>query len=245
MARNIMDLGLFADAMFAEPVSSLLDAARTPVTPGRIAFSHNLGITQVDNDVADVFHDFIDSLRGVGIEAVDAAPNLMGVHEAFDVLRGHEYAIGREQTLKNHPDVMKAEVEWNIERGLSLNGDDIRRAKRDQGRIINDAARFMQDFDLLICPATSVSSVSADLRYPGSDGAVPIPEYYRWLGIAYATTMTLLPIITITCGTTSEGMPVGVQLIGKIWGESKLFQHARAIEAMVDWDASPIDPVIP
>jgi len=245
MARNIADLGLFADAMFAQPGASLSAAATTPVTPRHVAFSTDLGITSIDDDVAEVFTAFIDSLRRVGIEAVDAAPNLSGVHGAFDVLRAHEYAISLEQTLNNYPGVMKPEVQWNIEQGLALSADDLRQAKRTQGRIINDAARFMDDFDLLICPATSVSSVNAELRYPGSDGDVAIPEYYRWLGIAYATTMTSLPIITLPCGVTKSGMPVGVQLVGKLWGEEKLLQYARAIEAMVDWDSSPIDPINP
>ena len=243
MARNIADLGLFADAMYAHSDASLSAAATTPVTPGHVAFSSGLGITSVDDDVAEVFAAFIDSLRRVGIEAVNAAPNLSGVHKAFDVLRAHEYAISLEQILNNFPAVMKPEVQWNIEQGVALGADDIRQAKRTQGRIINDATRFMEDFDLLICPATSVSSVKAELRYPGSDGDVAIPEYYRWLGIAYATTMTSLPIITLPCGVTKGGMPVGVQLVGKLWGEEKLLQHARAIEAMVDWDSSPIDPI--
>ena len=243
MARSIEDLALFADVMMSGNNESMLSAARTPLQPSRIAISDDLGISSISHEVISVFHEFIDELANSGCSIAEQHPDLSGVHDSFDVLRAQSYAIDREQTLADHPGIMKPEVVWNIETGLGLTSDQIRNATRTQGQIINRAARFMQDFDLLICPATSVASVSAELRYPGSDAEVAIPEYYRWLAIAYSTTMTALPIITMPCGFAENGMPIGVQLIGKPGGEFELFRYARYLEQISGWSSLPIDPL--
>ena len=188
--------------------------------------------------------EFVENLQKSGVSINQQSPDLSAVHDAFDILRAQAYAVSLEQALADHPGVMKPEVVWNIESGLALTSETIRQGIRKQGQIINLAATFMQDYDLIICPATSVLSVSAELRYPGSDGRVPIPEYYRWLAIAYATTMTTLPVITLPCGYGKDGMPVGVQLVGKPGGEKRLFQHAIAIQQITGWSAMPVDPVI-
>jgi amidase len=242
MARNIKDLGLFADAMMNDHVESMLDAARSPLKPVKVAISNDLGIANVSDDVLNGFSQLIDNLVSNNVIIEIQAPDLSGVHDVFDVLRAQAYAVSMEQILFDNPSVLKPEVEWNIKSGLSLSSDKIRHAIRNQGQIINRAFNFMKNYDLLICPATSVLSVEAELRYPGSDD-VPIPEYYRWLAIAYATTVTCLPIITLPCGLGKNGMPIGVQLIGKPGGEALLFRHAAAIEAMINWSSLPIDPV--
>ncbi len=243
MARDLADLGLFADAMIAQPQPALRRAAETPARPARVAVSADLEVAQISDDVLAVFHRLVDSLAAAGWETVTAAPDLSGVHTAFDVLRAHEYAINLAPTLEAHPGVMKAEIEWNIRHGLELTAAQIRDAVRVQGGIVQRAAQFMREVELLICPAVSISAVPAELRYPGADGGLPIPQYYRWLAIAYATTMTALPIITLPCGHADNGMPVGVQLVGKPYGEARLFQLASAIQQHIGWNAAPIDPV--
>ena len=196
--------------------------------------------------MADTFDKCIETLAGENWNMVEGHPDLCGAHDCFDVLRAQSFAVNLEQTLADHPAVMKPEVVWNIQAGLALNSEKIRQAIRTQGRIINGAAKYMREIDLLICPAVSVISVPAELRYPDSDGNTAIPaihEYYRWLAIAYATTLTALPIITLPCGLADCGMPFGIQLIGKPGGEYQLFQHARLLEQITNWSCKPVDPV--
>ncbi len=243
MARNISDLALFADVMMDSDSDSIRQAAGEPKKPSRIAISDNLGITSISDEVLTPFHRFIDELEKTGCAISEHHPNLSGVHDAFDVLRAHSYAISLEQTLVDNPGIIKPEVVWNIETGVSLSAEKIRQATRSQGQIINRAAEFIRQFDLLICPATCVASIDTELRYPGSDGSVPIPEYYRWLAIAYATTVTALPIITLPCGFKAAGMPIGIQLVGKPGGEDDLFRYARFIEKITGWNSMPINPL--
>ncbi len=252
MARSVEDLGLFADAMtglceqsgLAKPKCepSFLAAARQPVQPLRIAYSHDLGVTQTDILVRDTCDHFIAGFKGTATRVDNAHPDLSDAYEAFRVQRALSYAVNFGADLASAPDILKPEVVWNIELGLSLDGATIRSAMAAQGRVFNQAAQFMQDYDVLICPAAKIPPFDAEERYPGSSSGVPIPDYYEWLAIAYAVTATTLPVITIPCGKTADGLPVGIQLIGKSHGEAALFSIARYIEQMIGWDNRPINP---
>lgn len=246
MARNLADLALFADVMRVDGATTMQHAFEcafeAPLSGARIAVSRDLGITDVSDEIAAAFQPVIERLQTQCKYLENVQPDLRGVHDSFDILRSQNFAVGLEQSLASQPTLMKPEVVWNVEHGISMTSAQIRQALRAQGQIIKRAALFMQNYDVLICPATSIGYVDAELRYPGADTGVPIPEYYRWLAIAYATTMTALPIITIPAGKLENGMPFGIQLIGKPWGEAALFKLARHIEALIGRGSDPVEP---
>ena len=242
MARSIGDLALFAMAMFDEPPDELPVSDGKALKPERIAVSNDLGITRIDERIEAVLDGLCGTLSRAGCRIAKARPPLDGVHETFDALRAHAYAISHESTLAEHPGIMKPENEWNIRSGMNLDPDRLRRAQRRQGGIVEAAERFMQDYDILICPATSLPSLPAHTRYPGFESGTPIPEYYRWLAVAYATTATALPIATLPVAYGEDGIPVAVQLVGHPREEARLLRHALWIERHLGWDAFPVDP---
>ena len=246
MARNVDDLALFADVMLNDNAAVMQNSVQAsqqyPLSDLRVAVSRDLGICDIDADVSAGFDRFIAQLSTMAGEVVEAHPDLHDVHGVFDVLRANIFAVGLEQALETHPGVMKPELEWNIESGIALQSAQLREALRAQGQIVKRSARFMQDLDVLVCPAVSVASVDATLRYPGENQGVEVPEYYRWLAIAYATTVTSLPVITLPVGTLSNGLPFAVQLVGKPWGEAALFSLAKNIETVLALNLQPVDP---
>jgi amidase len=242
MARSIADLALFSGVLFDEPPAELAAGSLEPKPPRRVAISPDLGITRVDDALCAMVSNLADRLSAAGVDVVEAVPDLSGVHQAFDTLRAHAYAVSLEDTLAASPGVVKDEVAWNVEQGIGLDSATLRRAQRLQGGIVSRAAGFMDDFDLLICAATSVTSVVADTRYPGFRSGTPIAEYYRWLAIAYATTMTALPIVTLPVSPGADGIPLAVQLVGRPAAETTLLQHGLWMERLVEWNPEPVDP---
>jgi amidase len=105
-----------------------------------------------------------------------------------------------------------------------------------QGEIFANAERFMRDYDLLICPAAAREPYPVGERFPGYADGLDYADYYRWLKLVYAITATTLPVITIPCGLSTRGLPVGLQLIGKPHGETALFAYARHLESLFGWD---------
>jgi amidase len=246
MARNIPDLALFADAMtnvidgcgLAKRVDSktFRTAAAQPLKPSRIAFSSDLGISELSKPIATVFDGVIESLEREGLALEDSQPDLKRCDAAFDIPRGLNYAQAFGPDLEQIRSLIKPENIWNIEYGLQLSMDEILDSRNAQAEVFNNASQFMQQYDLLICPATIVEPFDAGERYPGFSDGVAYSEYYRWIRIAYAITATTLPVITVPIGKTQSGLPVGIQLIGKPHGEEALFRYASYLEQVFDWN---------
>lgn len=252
MARDVTDLALFTDAMIGanaevgicKPVSgkSFRTAAEQAQKPTRIAYSPDLGITQTSSEVLAVVECAIAKIESDGISVEAAQPDLSDAHEAFSVPRALKYAVGLGADLDKNRQIFKPEVVWNIEQGLQFGGDAIRESIAAQGRVFQNATHFMRSFDLLICPAAIIPPYPVEQRYPGVDDGVPNHEYYQWLAIVYSITATTLPVITIPCGKTSEGLPIGIQLIGAAHSEKKLFALASYLEWLLPNDPRPIEP---
>ncbi len=243
MARDVGDLALMADAMVGEspraglgkppPQRSFRRAAAAPTAPARVAYSVDLGVAETAPEVAGVCNRAIHALEGDGIEVVADHPDLSDAEAAFDVPRALMYATLLGPELPEARDVLKPELVWNIERGLALDGGAVREATAAQGRIFELAADFMSSYELLICPAASVLPFEVEERYVGHRAGRPVNEYYRWLSIAAAVSATTLPVITLPCGQTNTGLPVGIQLIGRPHGEQQLFSLASHIEQVL------------
>jgi amidase len=246
MARNVADLALFADALAgpsdragiskSHRIGEFRGAADAPRKPLRVAFSLDLGVTETSSDVADVCQSAVELLARDNIAIELAHPDLTMMDAAFDVPRALDYAQSYGADLANTRDIFKPEVVWNIERGLSLDADEIRRSLDAQGQVFVNASSFMQDYDLLICPAAIIPAYPVEERYPGYADGLDYSGYYRWLAICCAITTTTLPVITLPCGKTEAGLPVGLQLVGKPHGELDLFACASYLEPIFGWD---------
>lgn len=246
MARNLADLALFADAMSGpSPLAGLSkphrvgqfgDAATRPHKPTRVAFSMDLGVTQTSAEVVDACQRAVTLLQRDGIDIDVAHPDLSMMDAAFDVPRALDYAQAYGDDLERGREIFKPELVWNIEYGLNLEADEIRQSMDAQGQVFVNASTFMQDFDVLICPAAIIPAYPVEERYPGFSTGLEYSEYYRWLAICCAITTTTLPVITLPCGKTDAGLPVGLQLVGKPHGELDLFAVASYLEAIFDWD---------
>ncbi|MEM9145378.1 MAG: amidase family protein [Pseudomonadota bacterium] len=251
MARNVGDLGLLLDAMAgADPRLPLSQAgphgyraaAEAPVLPQRVAFSRDLGITPVDPEVAEICEAAARSLEAHGVTVEEAHPDFSEAHSAFQTLRAIDFAAGHAEHYAHQRDQLKPDVIWNIERGLALTGGEVAAAHLARGRMVEAMVAFLERFDLLLCPTTIVPPFAVDARTCEACDGQRFETYIDWLAIVYAITLTSAPALSIPCGFTQGGLPVGLQIVGRLRGEAPLLAHAAAIEAMLGLPLVPIDP---
>ena len=200
---------------------------------------------EVDGEVAAICAGFMDTLARDGVSVEQAHPDFSGFEEAFQVPRALGYYTSLSEKLAHHRELIKPEVVWNAERGLALDGDAFREGFKAHGTVFNAASAFMQDYDLLICPAAAVLPFPVEERYVGYGAGLPWSQYLDWLRICYAITTTSLPVITIPIGKSEAGLPVAVQLVGKPHSEALLFSLARHLEALSAWQTAVITPARP
>ncbi|QJP15782.1 amidase [Starkeya sp. ORNL1] len=255
MARSVEDTALLLDAMTGEspldPVSlprteSFLTAARSGWRPKRVAFSADLGITPVDPEVAAICRAAAARFAEVGAIVEEAHPDLSEAHDSFQVLRGLGFAAGYAGLLKEHRDKMKPEVVWNIEKGLGFSMSDIVRAENNRAAMFRRMNAFFETYDLLVCPATIVAAYPVEERYVKECAGHTFSNYVEWLAIAYAITLTTAPALSLPCGFTADGRPVGLQIVARPRGDAFVLAGARALESVLNLrPATPIDPRTP
>ncbi|MEK0084468.1 amidase [Benzoatithermus flavus] len=254
MARDVRDLALFLDTMagfdprdplsFAAPVTSFAEAVERPVALRRVAFSPDLGgITPVDAEVAAICRSAARRFGELGAEVVDGSPDLKRATEVFTTLRAARFAATKAPLLERHRDLLKPEVIWNIEHGLQLDAAAIGRAERERGELQRSTARFFEDHDLLLCPAAIVPPFACETRYLEELNGHRFPSYVDWIAITYAITLTGCPALSLPCGFTGSGLPVGLQIVGPPRGEAKLLAAAAMLEDLLGVSPkTPIDP---
>ena len=256
MARNVEDLALMLDAMSgehrADPLSlpllpnSFLSAARSGTRPKRVAFSPDLGITPVDPEVAAITRKAAQRFSELGVIVEEAHPDLREAHECFHVLRAFDFALSKAELLRTKRDQLKPEVIWNIEEGLKLTVEQIERAEGQRVAMTARTLEFFDTYDLLLTPATIVPPFPIENRYVAECAGKKFDNYVEWLGIVYAITLVCCPALSLPCGFTASGLPVGLQMVAPNRGEAQLLAGAQALEDILGLrGTTPIDPISP
>jgi amidase len=256
MARDVEDLALLLDAMSgehpADPLSlpalasSFLSAARSGRAPRRVAFSADLGITPVDPEVAAITRKAALRFAEAGAIVEEAHPDLREAHQCFHVLRAFDFAVSKASLLRSHRGQLKPEVIWNIEEGLKLSVEQLERAEAQRVAMTARTLEFFKTYDLLLAPATIVPPFPIEKRYVAECAGKTFDNYVEWLGIVYAITLVCCPALSLPCGFTASGLPVGLQMVAPPRGEAQLLAGASVLEDIMGLrGTTPIDPMPP
>ena len=142
--------------------------------------------------------------------------------------------------------MFKPEIIWNVEKGLALTGQEIMDAMVARSKIYQRANEFFSKYDLILTPATVVPPYPVEQRYVERVGDHEFSNYIEWCSIAYAFTVIGAPAISIPCGFTQSGLPVGLQIAAPVRQDARLLSAACAFENLLRLsDRLPIDPRVP
>ena len=254
MGRTVGDVALMLDAQtglhpddprsFPKSKGLYTSVVEHPAAPRQVSYSPDLGIAPVAGEVRAICAKAVQSFSDMGAVVDEASPDLHDAEEIFQVLRADGFATEFGDLIVEHRDKMKPELIWNIEKGLALTCEDVRRARLAQGELFHRVAEFFQNTDLLLCPAVVAPPFDVNIRYLAEVEDVEFDSYIDWLVLTYAITLTACPAISVPCGFTKTGLPVGLQIIGPPRGEAALLSGATLIEEALDIaKLVPIDPV--
>jgi amidase len=253
MARNVEDCALLLDAMCGEdprdPRSlprtgeSYLAAARSNWRPKRVAYSRDLGITMTDNEVAAITAKAAGRFKELGATVEEAHPDFTGLHECFITLRVYDFFMKKAMLLREHRDLLKPEVIWNIEKGYKIDFDELERAEKMRIELARRYLAFFDTYDLLLTPATVVAPYPIENRYVAEVNGHKFANYVEWLAIAYAITVACGTALSLPCGFTRENLPVGLQVAGPPRGEARVLAAAKQMEDIFGLKGTtPIEP---
>ena len=250
MARTVADAALMLSAIAGpDPRAPLAirEPGRTFALPLErdfegvtVAWSMDFGGLPVDPEVTSA----IEAKRGVfedlGMTVKPGQPDFAEADEVFKTLRAWSFIQGYGDLLEKHRDQIKDTVIWNLEAGFALTGPQIARAEIDRTTLYQRVRRFMERHDFMIFPVSQVPPFDVNTPYPTEIDGVQMETYIDWMKSCYYVTVTGLPAISVPCGFTSSGLPVGLQIVGRHEDELGVLQLAHAFEqATRTWERRP------
>jgi amidase len=240
MARTVGDVALMLSVMAGPDASSPISISesgaqfRQPLDRDfrgtRMAWSSDFGGLPMDPRITAVLESQRHAFAGLGCEVEEAVPDLSDAYESFQTLRAVGLVQTRGELLVTHRDKLKDTAIWNIEQGLALTGAQVARGERLRVQVFQRMHAFMERYEFLIVPVNQVPPFSVDTPYPTEINGVPMETYIDWMKSCYYITMTGHPAISVPCGFTPEGLPVGVQIVGRYRDEFGVLQLAHAFE---------------
>jgi amidase len=256
IARNVIDAALMLDAMtgqhpedplsLAAPSVPFLHAALDPVAPRRIAWSPDLGISPLHPEVRAICTQAVAKFTGVGAIIEEHCPDFSEAEQTFQVLRNMQRVGGTMELLDRYRDKLSPEIIHYSSRGLAHTTREIALAELARSALYHRMAELFKHFDLLVTPTVVVPPFDVGQRHVMEVEGVALPDFFAWLRLTLAVTVTSCPAISVPCGFTASGLPVGLQLVGQPRGEAALFSAAALFEAQLPYrELLPIEPQSP
>lgn len=240
MARSVDDLALLLSVMAGPdqrvPIALPEAGATFRTVPSldlaaqRLAFSPDLGLCEVEPAVVAVLEAALPVFADLGCTVARATPDLRDANEIFDTLRAWLFRARGRDDYERHREQMKDTLIWNIEQGLALTPDALARAEILRSELIARVAAFFDDHDFLLCPAAQVVPFDVETPWVRSINGVGQPTYLDWMRVCCAITVTGLPAISVPAGFTADGLPVGLQIVGRRGDDAGVLALARAFE---------------
>jgi amidase len=207
-----------------------LDLSRSPERV-RVAWSRDLGGLPIAPEVTAVLEGGRRALDGLGWQVEEAEPDLRGADEVFEVLRALSFVRGLHDEYLRHRDLLKDTVVWNIEQGLRLTPLRIAAAQAGQAAIYARAVDFFARFDVLAAPTTQVAPFPLEKEWVDEIAGHRLSTYTDWMRSCSRITVTAHPAVSVPCGFTADGSPVGLQLVGRYGDEAGLLAIAEMVVA--------------
>ncbi len=197
----------------------------------RVAWSPTLGYaTNVHPEVAVACAQAVRKLVDLGahVEAVDP-----GFDDPLDITCGLWFlgawtlwnGLNAAQQAVADPD-FRAEAE----RGATLSALDIARLNLRRGALGSHMRQFMQHYDLLVTPTVAVPAFDAR---PAGHTVLSPDNMLGWTPFSYPFNLTQQPACSIPCGLTAAGLPIGLQIVGPMFGDALVLRAARAFESVM------------
>jgi amidase len=248
MARTVEDLarllmvqaGENPEVPFPRSVPDMLSGLDRGVAGLRIGWLADWGgAYPMEPGILDACEGGLKVLEDVGAVVEPLAPPFPAekLWSSWVTLRAMLNAGGK-RALAADPvkrSLTKPETIWEIEQGLGLTAQAIFEASVIRSRWHAHAARLFQRYDAVVLPTAQVWPFPADWRWPEAIGARKMDTYHRWMEVVVPASLIGLPALSVPVGFGPQGLPSGMQIIGRSGDDAKVLAIGQAYHRATEW----------
>jgi amidase len=166
----------------------------------------------------------------LGCIVEQAEPDFAPAEVAFRILRAWGSANQYGARLGEHPDAFKDTLKGEIQEGLRLTGMDLARAESAHSLLWRRFQNFLERYEYFVLPTTQLPPFDIDMPYPTEIAGVKFENYIDWMKSCWYISATGNPAASAPAGFTPEGLPVGIQIVGRNNQDFSVLQMAHAFE---------------
>ncbi|MDE2693370.1 MAG: amidase [Paracoccaceae bacterium] len=211
-----------------------------PIKDWKIAYSPNLGCFEVDPEVEKNTLASLEVFKSLGatVEEVDLGwgPETL---EAGLAYLGHIFGAAMQDELEQHADKLTTYAREFAEESLKSTPRDFLNSLDIAYQMYSTLGPILEEYNVLICPTTAIPAVPADFDSTKDELRINGKEVNKMLGWCMTTpfnTLSRCPVLTVPSGRASNGVPTGIQIVGKTYCDEDVFQAGMAYEtALGGW----------
>jgi amidase len=196
----------------------------------RVAWFNDLGGVPFDPRVRSVVDGHRRTFESLGCVVEQAEPDFAPAEICFRILRAWNSANSHGEQLREHPEAFKDTLQGEIEEGLRLSGVDVARAETLHGQLWRRFQAFLEKYEYFVLPTTQLPAFDVNTPYPTEIAGVKFDNYIDWMKSCWYISATGNPAASVPAGFTPEGLPVGLQIVGRNEEDFNVLQMAHAFE---------------
>jgi amidase len=249
MARSVADVALFLAAIagpdpraplsISEPGAAFATSLGRDFKGARVAWWTDLGGIPFEAPLRDIVNAQRRVFESLGCVVEDAEPDWTDVDTTFRVLRSSGRLLELQALRAQYGSLLNAPILAEMDAAERLTAYDLGMAQVRQTEIYQHMRQFMQRYEFFVLPVTQVSPFDVTQPYPTEIEGIHMDTYIDWMKSCYYISMTAAPAISVPCGFTAEGLPVGLQIVARHRDERGLLQLAYAFEQAVGISRRP------
>ncbi len=192
----------------------------------RVAFSPTLGYARVDPEVEAAVARGVVALEGLGAVVERLDPGFRSPWQIFERtwFPGAALVVDGIAAEKRH--LLDPGLRRVAEIGAGMSGLDLQRAARDRAELAIRMQLFFDKVDILVTPTLPITAFPVGMEHPNADA-----EWVEWTPFSYPFNLTQQPALSIPCGLSTAGLPIGLQIVGAKHDDALVLRAARALEA--------------
>ncbi len=241
MARTVADVALVLSAIAGpdprSPIAQQESGARFGQPLGRdfagvrVAWWTDLSGLPVDARVRAVVDGQRSTFESIGCRVDEAEPDFTDADEIFKTLRAFAFTTGLGPTLEAHREQVKDTILWEIDRGARLSAKAIGLAELKRTELFHRMRTFMDRYEFFVLPTVQVPPFDVNQPFVTEIDGVAMETYIDWMKSCYYISVTGHPAISVPAGFTEDGLPIGIQIVGRHQDDFGVLQIGHAFES--------------